>query len=228
MGLRNQHDITDIYGVRGERQARWQTSDAPETGLRHSDAYHKYFRGYTELRRVDEKGRVRVERYYTRPWIVSGLSGGRYWLLRLLYALLTASSAALFIWALCRRVPGTSSWIAALPGFGGALALFLLAASVLAYIFAERRMTLWGHASSTKRLKVLSLVTACAQLLTALALAGVGLYAGEQVVDSLICAGLLCLAAGCSAALFFLERRVPYGEIPNDTVIPPGETEEIW
>ena len=89
-------------------------------------------------------------------------------------------------------------------------------------------MTLWDHASSTKRVKVVSLLTAIGQALTALALTGFALCNGEQVGKSLGCAALVLLAAACSGALFFLERKLPYTEIPNDTKLPPGETHEIW
>lgn len=231
MGFRKKHDITDIYGVKSKKDSpfsRKDEVDAPETGYRHSTHYHKYFRGYTEIRKVNAKGRVVVERYYTRPWIVSGLSTCNYWLVRLLYAFLVAASAALFITGLCLKVPGTASWVVALPGMPSAILLFLLAVVTLTYIFVEKKMTLWDHASSTKRIKVVSLITAIGQALTALTLAVFALVTGEQVLKSLGCAALVLLSACCSGALFFLERKMPYQEIPNDTRLPEGEAHEIW
>ena len=231
MGLGKKHDITDIYGVRGRRSSPLTSRgdvEAPETGFRHSGRSHKYFRGYTEIRRLAARGRVTVERCYTRPWIVSALSGRQYWLVRLLYALLTAASAALFLAGLAQRIPGNSSWVVALPGYAGALLLFLLAAVTLRYIFTPRRMTLWDHAASTARLKRFALLTAAAQALTAAALAGFALATRQEVPRSLACAGLILLSAAFSAALFVLERRMPYTEIPNDTKCPPGEAHEIW
>ena len=231
MIFRKKHDITDIYGVRSKKSSPFSTKDAPDTpenGFHHSSHYHRYFRGYTEIRKLNENGRVVAERYYTRPWIVSGLSKRDYWLVRLLYALLVAASAALFVTALFQRLPGTSSWIVALPGMPSAILLFLLAAVTFAYIVVEKRMTLWDHAASTKRVKVVSLATAIGQTLTALALAGFALTAGGQVWKSLGCAGMILLSACCSGALFFLERKMPYTEIPNDTKLPEGEAHEIW
>lgn len=231
MGFRKKHDVTDIYGVRGKKSSPFSTKDAPdapETGFRHSSYYHKYFQGYTEVRKLNAKGRVASERYYTRPWIVSGLSRRSYWLVRLLYALLVVASAALFITALCQEIPGNVSLIVALPGLLSAMLLILLAASTLMYIFVERKMTLWDHSSSTKRVKVTSLLAAIGQALTALALALFALVTGEEVPRSLGCAGLILLGACCSGALFFLERKMPYQEIPNDTKLPEGEAHEIW
>ncbi|MGM9607172.1 MAG: hypothetical protein ACI3XJ_06675 [Oscillospiraceae bacterium] len=231
MGFGKKHDVTDIYGVKGKKASPFSTKDAPDTpesGLRHSSYYHKYFRGYTEVRKLNAKGRVVSERYYTRPWIVSGLSTRNYWLVRLLYALLVAASAALFITALCQDVPGNYSWIVALPGYPTIIALVVLAAVTVMYIFVERKMTLWGHVSSTRRLKVVSLITAIIQAVTAVDLALYALITGEEVLRSLGCAALVLLSACCSGALFFLERKMPYQEIPNDTKLPEGEAHEIW
>ena len=231
MGLGKKHDVTDIYGVKGKKASPFSTKDnpdTPESGLRHSSYYHKYFRGYTEVRKLDAKGHVKAERCYTRPWIVSGLSRRNYWLVRLLYALLVAASAALFITALCQEIPGNASLTVVLPGALSVMMLILLAAATLMYLFVERKMTLWDYSSSTKRIKRFSLITAILQAVTALTLALFALVTGEEVPRSLGCAGLVLLGACCSGALFFLERKMPYQEIPNDTKPPEGEAHEIW
>ena len=231
MGLGKKHDVTDIYGVKDKKASPFSTKDhpdTPESGVLHSSYYHKYFRGYTEVRRLNAKGGVVSERVYTRPWIVSGLSTAQYWLVRLLYALLVAASAALFITALCRKIPGNASLAVALPGALSVMMLILLAAATVMYLVVERKMTLWGYSSSTRRIKRFSLITAILQAVTALALALFALVTGEEVPRSLGCAGLVLLSACCSGALFFLERRMPYREIPNDTKLPEGEAHEIW
>lgn len=232
MGLfRKKHDVSDIYGVRRQNDSpftRRGEVEAPESGRRHSDYYHKYFRGYTEIRRLNEKGRVVIERYYTRPWIVCALSNGRYWLLRLLYTLLTAASAVLFITALTRDIPANYSWIAAIPGYASVILLVLLAASTAAYIFADRKMTLWGHASSTGKLKRFALAASAGQLLTAAALLAVLAMTKTCVTQTLLCAGASALGGVCSGAMYWIERRVPYTEIPNETGLPEGEAHEIW
>lgn len=227
MGIRKR-DLTDIYGVRRWDRITYRLPDAPETGFRHSDYYHKYFRGYTEIRRKNAKGRVKVERYYTQPWIVSGLSGKAYWLCRLLYACLVAASGILYVWAMCQDIPATRSVAVVLPGFPGMLLLILLAAVIFFYITAPKRMTLWDHASTSKRLRWMAVATAGVQALTALTLAGYTLVTGAQVGKSLICAGVILLSAGLSGSLFLLERNMPYSESPNDTKLPEGEAHEIW
>ena len=44
--MRRQSDLDDIYGVKRIRSNPLdKDNDVAETGFRHSDAYHRYFRG---------------------------------------------------------------------------------------------------------------------------------------------------------------------------------------
>lgn len=227
MGIfRKKHDITDIYGVRGRRTENLRLPDSP-TKRSYSRNYHNYFRGYTEIRRTNEKGRVVIERYYTKPWIVSGLSTRNYWLVRLLYAVLTAMSVGLFFAALYQNIPANRHWVVALPGLPTVTILFLQVIFCVLYIVVARKMTLWDHASSTKRLKVITLISAITQGLTALALVGYAIVMGQEISRTLICALMVLVAAICSAVIHLVERKMPYTEIPNNTKLPAGEAHEI-
>jgi len=232
MGIfRKKHDITDIYGVKSMKESPFTRKGEEEeigSSRRHSDYYHKYFRGYTEIRKLNEKGRVRVERYYVRPWIVSALSPGKYWLLRLLYACLVLVSAVLFAVALLQRIPSNYSMVVALPGYASVLLLFLLLVSTAGYIFVPKKMTLWDHTSSTSRLKRFALAAGICQMLTALTTIGYLLYGRVFVSETLLSIFLMVVTAVCSAAIYFVERKVPYTEIPNETKLPAGEAHEIW
>lgn len=227
MGLfRKQHDITDIYGVRRDRPVGERLPDAPSK-RNFNRHYHNYFRGYTEIRRTDEKGRVKIERYYTKPWMVSGLPTGKYWLLRALYVLLTAAAVCLYIVALTRDIPATRSWIVALPGLPAAVVLFLLAMAVIQYAFVPRRMTQWDQLSSTRSVKRVALATAIILALAALAAVVFLMIDAREVGDTLLCVLGLLAAAACGLVMYLIERKVPYHEIPNDTKLPEGEAHEI-
>lgn len=226
MAFRKKHDITDIYGVRGKKNEGFRLPDSPSKRS-YSRHYHNYFRGYTEVRRENAKGRMVVERYYTKPWIVSGLSTGKYWLVRLLYVLLMAASIVLFVTALTRDLPGNRHWVVALPGLPTIPVLFLLAIVTVTYITVPKKMTLWDHSSSTKRIKGLSLAAAIIQTVTALTLTGYTLVTGQETARSLLCAAMVLAAAICSGVMFLIERKLPYKEIPNDTKLPQGEAHQI-
>ena len=227
MGIfRKPHDITDIYGVRGKQKETLRLPDSPskKTFNRH---YHNFFRGYTEVRQINEKGRVVIQRYYTKPWKVSGLSAWNYWLLRLLYVFLTVVAIALYITAMTQDVPGNHHWLVAIPGLPTITVLFLQVVTVIQYVTVPRKMTIWDHTSSTKHIKRTTLAAAIIQGVTALMLLGFALVTGQEIGRTLLCVLADLIAAGCSAAIFFVERKVPYTEIPNDTKLPSGETHEI-
>ena len=180
------------------------------------------------MRQLNKKGRVVVERYYTQPWIVSGLSKGKYWLLRLLYLALMAVSAVIYIIAMTRDVPGNYSIVVGLPGYASIMCLFFLVIATFSYVLVERKMTIWAHTSSAKKLKRYSLATSVGQLVTAIALSVYALVTQAAVSKSLLCAALILLSAVFSGVMFLIERKVPYVEQPNDMKLPAGEHHEIW
>lgn len=227
--MRRQSDLTDIYGVkRIKTNPLEKDHEVPETGFRHSDSYHRYFRGYTEIRRAKPNGRYSIERYYTQPWIISAASAPVYWLTRLIYASLVILSWILYVRAMCQSLESNRSWLVAIPGLPAVIALFLLSVVTVSYIFVRRKMTLWDHASSTKRLKVVSLLTGGCMGLTVLMKGIFLLLHGGNFTPELLCIGQTLLAAGCAAAICLMERGVVYTTVPNDTILPEGETHEIW
>ena len=226
MGFGKKHDITDIYGVKSQNPEKARLPDSPSKRT-FNRRYHNHFRGYTEIRRKNAKGRVVFERYYTKPWIVSGLSTLRYWLIRGLYTLLTAVSIELFVTALTQDIPANQFWVVAIPGLPTVTILFLQVVFCILYITVPKKMTLWDHISSTKRLKLITLIAAITQGLTALALAGYALATQQEVSRTLLCALATLIAAICSAAISVVERNMPYTETPNETKLPEGEAHEI-
>lgn len=229
MGKR--HDLTDIYGVKHLKSSPLgRKSEAAETGFRHSGYYHRYFQGYTEIRRIKPNGRIDVERYYTQPWIVSPVSSRVYWLTRAVYLCLTVIAAMLYVWALFQNVPSNRHWLAAIPSALTVVLLILLLASLIGYLFAPRRMTLWDYESSTKRLKFASLLTGGSMALTGLAkLLFTAWNAAEAGIGAELLSAAAVFAAGAAAALLFLmEKNAAYTTLPNDTVLPEGEVHEIW
>lgn len=227
--MRRQSDLNDIYGVkRIKTNPLEKDHEVPETGFRHSDSYHRYFRGYTEIRREKPNGRFKVERYYTQPWIVSAASRQNYWLLRLMYVSLVCLSWILYIWGMCMDLNSNRAWFVAIPGLPGVILLLLLTAVTFGYIVTPKKMTLWQHESSTKRLKLLSLLTGiCITLATAAKGAYLMLYGGN-VRGELLSIGITLAAAACAAVIWLLERDAVYTTIPNDTILPEGEAHEIW
>lgn len=227
--MRRQSDLDDIYGVKQIKSNPLdRDNEVPESGFRHSDTYHRYFRGYTEIRREKPNGGYRVDRYYTQPWIVSTAPVRDYWLTRLMYAVLVILSWGLYLWALTKDLGSNRSLMVAIPGLPSAILLVLLSAVTVKYLFVPRKMTLWEHESSTKRLKTMSLLTGgCIMLTAACKLIYVLTFQGGGLCEwiSIFATGAAAVSA---AMLFLMERKVVYTAIANDTVLPEGEAHEIW
>lgn len=226
--MRRQSDLNDIYGVKGIQNPLDKDGDAPETGFRHSDAYHRFFRGYTEIRREKPNGRYRVERYYTQPWIINAASRQVYWLNRVMYAFLVFLCWMLYIHAMTMDLGSNRAWFVAIAGMVALIMLILLTMVTAIYIFIRKKMTLWDHASSTRRLKVLSLITGSCLALTAAAKGFHLVHCGQSIQGELRSIAMMLLAAAGAATLYSLERQVVYTSVPNDTVLPEGEAHEIW
>lgn len=227
--MRRQSDLNDIYGVKRIRTNPLEKdNDVPESGFRHSDAYHRYFRGYTEIRREKPNGRFKVERYYTQPWIVSAASRQNYWLLRLMYASLVCLSWILYIWGMCMDLGSNRAWFVAIPGLPGVILLFLLSVVTAGYMVTPKKMTLWQHTSGTKRLKTVSLLSGGCMALVGAAKGMYLILCGGNVSGELMSIGITLAAAACAASLCLMERKAVYTTVPNDTVLPEGEAHEIW
>ena len=132
--------------------------------------YHNHFRGYSEVRRVDENGRTHIERYYTSPWTVSDLPEKRYWLVRIFFVIFVLISAALYIYAMAQDIPGNRHWSVAIPGLPTIIFLILLFVRVGIFRAAPRKMTLWDYESTSKKLRRMALFTMLIELLTGITL----------------------------------------------------------
>lgn len=227
--MRRQSDLDDIYGVKQIKSNPLdKDNDVAETGFRHSDAYHRYFRGYTEIRVPGEMGRFSIVRYYTQPWIVSTASNKDYLCKRIFVGMLLALSWITYIYGMCMDV-GSNRWpVAAIPGLTAVILLVIFSAVAIFYLFVPREMTLWQHESTSNRLKKMALTTGgCMSLAAAAKLVYMLIMRCETAVE-LLSVGITAVAGIGTICIYILERRTVYTTVPNDTVLPEGEAHEIW
>lgn len=227
--MRRQSDLDDIYGVKQIKSNPLEKdNEAAETGFRHSDAYHRYFRGYTEIRTPKENGRFAIVRYYTQPWIVNTASDKDYVWKRILIFLLLAFSWITYLWGMCMPV-GSNRWhIAAVPGLTAVILLVIFSAVTGIYLFIPRKMTLWQHESTSERLKRMACATGgCMGLAAAAKLAYMLVRQCDGVMEPVSLA-VTAAAAVSLICIYFLERKNVYTTVPNETVLPEGEAHEIW
>lgn len=199
-----------------------------ETGFRHRNYYHKHFQGYTEVRRVNEKGRVVSERHYTAPWQRHSLTDKQWVLTKAAYLLGVLLSTVLFLWALIQRVPSNSAAIAAAPGFLSGLLMVLMWMAVFTYVSAPRNMTLWEYRSGKSKIELFTRLTAAAILLTVIAkVVFICVWMDFSWEGEVLGLLALALAAAPLIAIFLVERRMNYEELENSTLVTEEERYDI-
>ena len=199
-----------------------------KTGFQHKGFYHRYFQGYTEVRVKKPNGRYRIERVYTAPWKQHDLERAQWILLKALYLVLALLAAVCVAASMAVDALSNYVWFVILPGVASFLSAFLLCVYALSYLTKPRKMTLGEYTGAVCGLRRTALVTLVCTAFTALAKIVSTLWLGAFDSGSEWKAVLpLLLAAAGAAAVYFMERRVKYLDIPNNTS-KPVNGEEIW
>ncbi|MCD8337482.1 MAG: hypothetical protein LUD18_09450 [Lachnospiraceae bacterium] len=219
----------DIYGVNSNWKLEQKMGKTTGDDIRRSTYYHKYFRGYTEIRTEKANGGYKVERFYTEPWLVQDVTPTMYVWYRMMYILLTVAVCAVYFRLMCMDdFVGTYSLLVAVPEFASVIGLMLLAAATINYVFMRKRMTLYDHRSSSENLKKAAVVSAACLAATALMIAINSFFRADSVLNELKLSGGVLLSAAAPLAIYLIERGMPYREEENCTVLPAGEAHEIW
>lgn len=220
--LRNREDI---YGVKTIKTDPFTGDpDTAETGFRHSDAYHRFFRGYTEVRREKPGGVFRIERYYTQDWIEPAGSRLQDVLYRVACGGLTAFAWLATLVGCGAEVPSNGERFPAVFAAAAVILLLILTGVVLLAIFSSRRRTLGDQTLCHSLLWKLALVQGG---VTLLAIPTKLLSAPISGREAESCVWLL-LAVCAEATVSFLEHGRRYQIIPNNIKLPEGEAHEIW
>jgi hypothetical protein len=209
-------------------QAKKYDESSVEEGSRlsHSDAYHRFFEGYSELKVVDPSGRIRIRRIYTGVHYRPRLSRKQMVLLRLLYPPVFAAAVALFLVAALRGVPSNTLWYAALPQACTLPMLVWFLISFLSYLPIKEQLEIGEYNRSSVPLKRAALIGAvCALLSGVMALVSLFGEGGSALLGELCTAGLFMLAAALLFLIGLTEARIPYDRIDSTTEIPAGGVE---
>ena len=199
-----------------------------ETGFRHRNYYHKHFMGYTEVRRVNAKGRIVLERHYTAPWQWHNLTDGQWVLTKLGYVLGAILTTVLFLWALAQRIPSNSAALVAVPGFLSALFLLLLWMAVFAYVSAPRKMTLWEYRSGKRKIELFTRLFAAGAVATVIAkIVFICVWMDFSWAGEVVGMVALFISAVPPVLIFMVERKMKYEELKNTTLITEEERYDI-
>ena len=212
---------------RAKRKELQYTGGTPETASFHRQAYHRHFEGYTEVKRVDERGRTVIERVYTGKYYEPELAPHRRLTLRMFYVIFFLGGTALFLFCATRTVPcNTAPYVNLFQAL--AVPMLLWCAYVLVfYLPATGKLTIGEYNSLHKPLIRASTLTAlCMWLAGAGALACFILHLETGTISDLLCAAGF---AGGGAPMFLIglmENHLEYAMAANEAK-PPEDGIEI-
>ncbi len=219
----------DIYGVKSNLRLEQEVKKQSKDDITRSKYYHRYYHGYTEIRNEKLNGHISIQRIYTSPWIEQDVTQMAYVYNRIIFAFLTIGTDVLFALMMTSDYfSGTHSILVAIPTFFAFLGLLLLTAALLNYIFMHKKMTWYDHHSASDGLRRASIYTSISLAVTAMCVL-INMFFGVTSIghEILLMAGLLFCAGAC-LLIWYIEKNIPYKEIPNTTKLPPGEKFEIW
>jgi len=204
-----------------ERIRKRYNSISPGMGY-HSDAYHRHFEDWSEFEEQKTNGKVRIRRVYTGAWYRQDLSDRRRILLKLLFSALFGFAAVLFIICSAQYVGSNQSWYVAITQAGAIIGLVWMGIGLFNYLTAKKSMTIAEYRSSSRTLKVGSIVVAisftAAMLMTLL-------FVLLQHKEIMFGREVMC-AAGyliCGVAVFTVNRiegKIRYIETPSRNEAP--------
>ena len=216
-------------GIRDQLRSSLQ-KDSPQRkrGIWHSKAYHRFFEGYSEFTVPTPNGKgYRIQRVYTGNTYRQDLTTGQRILLRVLYVGLFLCAVYLFVSSAVLPLPSNSTWYVTLPQAVSLPFMFWIVIAFVAYLPAERDMTIHGYRSSSLALQKATLGAAICLGITALAtLVFSILNPSDEPLRVLRCALSFFAGGLISLGMNWIERKVKYLIIPGQNH-PPEDSVEI-
>jgi hypothetical protein len=191
-------------------------------GTWHSQAYHRFFEGYSEVSvpKPNRKGYT-IQRVYTGDYYRQDLTGGQRLLVRGLYVALFLCIAYLFISTAVLPVTSNATWYVVLTQAVSIPFLFWILIVLFNYLLAWRDLTIYGYRSSSQALQKATLGASLGMGVVALAIL-VFMFSNlsNDPLLELLCAGKY-LAAGLLALLMNrVEKKVHYLIVPSQNRPP--------
>jgi hypothetical protein len=202
--------------------------DPFKSRVSHSISYHTFFQGYSEQKRIGQKGGYHVDRLYTAEYLAF-TSDKKKWLLnKLIYSLLYIVAFTLTIMSLSIKSACNEATYVTIPSVCQILTMVVMFIWVVNYAIAPMKMTLGIYATGPKRVKIFAGVAGCCGAVSLLAMVFYFLrHTGR--IDSLCTKTLIfeALSVISMAVLYILEKTKKYESIENKNKVP-YTANEIW
>ena len=200
-----------LYGNEKKHGKKHAIDADNTTGSYHSGFYHRYYEGYTEVTRLNEKGNPYIERIYTGVYHECQLTPWSRAMVKLAYVLLIIGAFYLF-------ELGAASETSKILAILNCLAIITFITCLYAlghYLLAPAKTRLYEFRTSSEFLcettKILALIIGVYTVgeLLFILYRGQLLAEGARILPELVLAVVLCLG------IPFLEHQIPYKEVKN-------------
>lgn len=186
----------------------------------HSNAYHRYFEGYSEYETLDSRGKTIIKRVYEGTVYSSELDRRGKTGLRLLLSALWFASGAVFVLAATREVTANMLWISALLQFAVLGCLVWMLTALVNVWMSPEKMTAADYKTGSRRLISSALTALAVMLLCSLTYLICAFVFEEYILMHLLCAGLCCVSALLMLLANRLESNVTYHEEKSGDQVP--------
>jgi hypothetical protein len=185
-------------------------------------SYQKFFQGYTDVKVAKKHGKgFKVVRIYTDPYCIHDMDDKNWKKQKVVFGILMFFSTVIYVTAALMKLDGNGSAIVMVPGCFAAVAMLFSIVWAGIYIGCPRKMTVYDCESSSKNLKIWSVVTAV--LLGCVSIANcIHLIVGEKshIFGELLCTFGYLVSGFLVLSISLIERKTEYAEVENDTVLP--------
>jgi hypothetical protein len=202
--------------------------DPFKSHVSHSISYHTFFQGYSEQKRIGEKGGYHIDRLYTAEYLAYTNDKKKWLINKAVYTFLYIMAVALTIMSLSIRSACNEATYVTIPSICQILTMVVMFIWVVNYAIAPMKMTLGIYATGPKRVKTFALVAGCCGSVSLFAMIFYFLRHTARV-DSLCFKTLIFEAVSvlCMFSLYFLEKSKKYESIKNKNTVP-YTANEIW
>ncbi|MGM9608081.1 MAG: hypothetical protein ACI3XJ_11310 [Oscillospiraceae bacterium] len=202
----------ETYTERRLRQKTEEEGGERATGFHHSNAYHRFFEGYSEKMIARENGRGnRIIREYVGKYYVQDCSDRNWMLCKAAFLVLYAAAVCLFLFALTRRTASNTVLLTAIPSGAALILLVLLLYYMIMFIFSRRRLTAYEYNNGSRKVFLFSTITGGLFCLTAAAVLVFAVICRPSDVLFELSPLPGCLgAAACMAVLAVSSRKMKF------------------
>lgn len=209
-------------GKRLKKSKQYLNSDIGSGGI-HSQAYHKFFEGYSEYYALNSSGkRTVLRRVYTGVTYRCELSKKQFIFSKFLYCLLCIVSATLFVKATLQggNAGSNTVWYTVLPQAVTTFLFIWFLCNLFCYLTNSRVMTIHEYNTSSRGIIRTSMFIACGMMVSAITTCiYLLLHLSEFKVETIIIIIKMVLSSFVFGGIHIIEKNVKYIRSENETDI---------